>query len=84
MRKIPKSAKSEREEHPPLMIGWEEFSGSLLKVEKTFEHDTAEVLRTWDWIRGTSKGRQLALTNSARKKQPLLRVQRKSDENFAG
>ena len=59
MRNMPKSTKSENErrvqQHPPLMIDCEEFAASLLKVEKTFEHDTAEVLRTWEWIRGMSR-----------------------------
>jgi hypothetical protein len=47
--------RQEVQQHPAFMIGSEEIAACLLKVEKTFEHDTTEVLRTWEWIRGMSK-----------------------------
>jgi hypothetical protein len=40
------------------MTGGGEFAASLLRVEKAFEYDTdSEVLRTWEWIRSMSVGR---------------------------
>jgi hypothetical protein len=43
------------QQQPTFMIGGEEYSVSLLKVEKIAEYDTdAEILRTWEWIRRMS------------------------------
>jgi hypothetical protein len=41
-----------------LAMGAGGLAASLFRVEKAFEYDTdSEILRTWEWVRGMSRGR---------------------------